>query len=168
MGQSGTGKSVCANFLENFGYKIVPQITTRNPRSDDKHYTYISHKEFVDGVKSGNILGFYSGDEKTLTEGNGYGYSVALLKEMLNNSNAKLILFPSAYELNTPNFLHNYGNTTKIAITFLNSSEVITRAGYAGKKFSDNEIISRINIVKDLTQEMQSYKKNGNPIRIRT
>ena len=47
MGPSGTGKSVCASFLENFGYKIVPQITTRNPRPDDKYYTYISHKEFV-------------------------------------------------------------------------------------------------------------------------
>ncbi|MBE7075007.1 MAG: hypothetical protein E7376_03420 [Clostridiales bacterium] len=157
LGPSGTGKSFCAIFLEKFGYKIVPQITTRKPRPDDKHYTYVSHKQFVDGLNNGKILGYYSGDIKTLSGGNGYGYSIEKLKELLQNPTAKLILFPSAYELQESDFVKKYGNTTKIAITFLNPYTVVKRAQYAGKVFSSDEILSRINMVKELTTAMNQY-----------
>lgn len=161
IGPSGTGKSFCASFIEKFGYKIAPQITTRAKRPDDVHYTYMSHEEFVRGLNSGKILGYYSGDKETLTGGNGYGYDIEQLKELLKNPNAKLILFPSAYELSQPNFLELYGNTTKFAITFKNPNSVAIRAGYAGKVFDEKELENRINIVNDLTSAMLYYKLNS-------
>lgn len=161
IGPSGTGKTFCANFLETFGYKIAPQITTREKRPDDVHYTYMSHGDFVNGIKNGTILGYYSGNEETLSGGNGYGYHIETLNELLQNPNAKLILFPSAYELSKPNFLELYGNTTKFALAFKNPSTVATRAMYAGKVFSDTELQNRINIVNDLTNAMLYYKLNS-------
>ena len=121
----------------------------------------MSHEDFVNGIKNGTILGYYSGNKETLSGGNGYGYSIETLNELLQNPNAKLVLFPSAYELSEPNFLELYGNTTKFALTFKNPSTVATRAMYAGKVFSDTELQNRINIVNDLTSAMLYYKLNS-------
>lgn len=161
LGPSGTGKSFCANFLQHFGYYIVPQLTTRAPREDDKHYIYISHQQFVYGLNNGEILGYYSGNINTLQGGNGYGYYIKDLKNLLLNPNAKLILFPSAYELKSNTFIVNYGNTTKIALTFSNPNTVVTRAKYAGKKFDSQELLNRINLVLELSKLMKEYQNKS-------
>lgn len=161
IGASGTGKSLSANFLKHFGYTIVPQITTRKPRPDDTHYVYYSNENFITELNNKKIIGYYL-QNKTSQLGTGYGYSIETIDLMLQNKNAKLILFPSAYELNNPNFLQIYGNSIKIALTFKNPKSVITRAKYARKVFSNDEIKHRIDIVKDLTKAMLNYGNNIN------
>ena len=160
MGPSGTGKSYSADFVQKyFGYKIAKQITTRESRPDDKHYTYMSKEEFIQLEQEGKILGLFAGDRATL-QGNGYGY----LKKDLNNQlnvDKKIILFPSAYELLQPNFEENYGTTDKIGLGFKDSQSVLHRALQCNKKFSESELMSRIETATTLTRIMEEYAKKG-------
>ena len=49
IGPSGTGKTFSASFLQDYlNFRIARQLTTRDPRPDDKHYDYISREGFVD------------------------------------------------------------------------------------------------------------------------
>ena len=161
MGPSGTGKSFSADFVKEFlGYKVAKQITTRAPRPDDKHYSYMSPEEFVKLEQEGKILGYYSGDRKTLQGGNGYGYLVEEVMDQLS-SDSKLILFPSAYELLQRSFKIQYGTTDKIGLGFKNPQSVYDRAMQCNKVLDDAELADRIRVSKNLTQIMEDYNKNG-------
>lgn len=160
MGPSGTGKSFSADFLcENLGYNIASQITTRAPRLDDKHYSYMSREEFVKLEQEGKILGLFSGNRETL-DGNGYGY---LLEKVLDELRDKkrIILFPSAYELEKSNFRSQYGTTDKIGLGFKNSQSVIERASQCNKELSPEELQSRVEVAKILTHIMEKYSLLG-------
>lgn len=163
IGPSGTGKSFCSDFLKHHGYEVATQITTRTPRPDDCHYEYVSHKDFLNGLKNSNILGYYSGNPATLTDGNGYGYNVKYLQSLIS-AKKKIILFPSAYELSQPDFQEIYKNAIKICITFKNNSSVKKRAIQAKKTFTACELATRINSVNELTKHMLDYSKKSSDI----
>jgi len=160
LGPSGTGKSFSADFMQEYlNYKIAKQITTRDPRPDDKHYRYMSKDEFIKLEQAGKILGLFAGDRKTL-QGNGYGY---LIDEVLDQIalDHKLILFPSAYELQKPDFKNQYGTTDKIGLGFKDTQTVLHRALQCNKVFTDKELQSRIIVAGDLTRIMEQYAEMG-------
>lgn len=161
IGPSGTGKSLCAHFLKDvMGYTIATQITTRQPRPDDTHYSYMPAKEFVEKLNRKEIIGYYAGDSKTLTGGNGYGYDIKYLKSLLENPTVKLVLFPSAFEMNNAkHFKKVYSNALKIVMTFKNSNSVYKRAIQAKKHFSECELAQRIEMVNTLNRLIQQYKE---------
>lgn len=156
LGPSGVGKSFSAEFLQEYlDYKIAKQLTTREKRPDDKHYSYISADEFVRLQDSGKIIGYFDGDKNSCL-GRGYGYLIDDVMEQLERDN-KLILFPSAYELESESFSHIYGTTDKIGIGFKNSDSVIKRALQCGKELSEREMYSRVNSAETLTKIMERY-----------
>ena len=158
MGPSGTGKSFSAEFIKEYlDYRIAKQITTRDKRPDDTHYEFISRQEFVDLENQGKILGLFAGDKHTL-QGNGYGYIIEEVLEQLQHDN-KLILFPSAYELNNPNFGKQYGTSHKIGLGFTNFQNVKLRALQCDKVFSEEELQSRIKTAATLTEIMENYAR---------
>ena len=159
IGPSGTGKSFSADFLQEFlGYKVAKQITTRNPRPDDKHYSYMSRDEFIRLEQEGKLLGLFAGDVKTL-QGNGYGYLVEELMDQIS-TDKKIILFPSAYELKKSDFLEMYGTTDKVGLGFINPNSVLYRAQQCNKQLSDEELQSRKEVALILTHIMEEYKKS--------
>ena len=156
FGPSGTGKSFLAEYLQKYcGYKIINQITTRQRRPDDKHYLYTNNKDFIKKLLSGNYVGYFDGDLKTLT-GVGYGYDKDYLLNELKKYN-KIIIFPSVYELLEDDFANKYGSSIKIGITFKDENCVEKRARQAGKTFSVTEMNKRKLIVKTLSGIMENY-----------
>lgn len=162
MGPSGTGKSFSASFLQEFmGYKIARQITTRDPRPDDVHYNYMSREDFIRLERDGKILGVFAGDRESL-QGNGYGY---LCEELMDeiSTDSRIILFPSAFELDKSDFIKQYGTTDKIGLAFKDSQSVRSRAEQCGKVLSENEVIARIRNAEMLTHLMEKYNRTNDP-----
>jgi len=162
MGPSGTGKSFSADFLQEYlDYKVAKQLTTRDPRPDDKHYRYIGRDEFVRMEERGKILGIFSGNRETL-DGNGYGYFVEEVMDQLS-IDKKLILFSSAYELEQPDFRKKYGTSDKIGLGFKDPQSVVRRAVQCGKVMTPKEIMSRVEVGSTLTRIMEKYERLGDP-----
>lgn len=158
LGPSGTGKTFSAEFLqENFGYKIIQQITTRDKRQDDKYYEFISREDFVRLQNNGKIFGFFDGDLNTI-DGNGYGYYKDYVFEQLNKYK-KIIIFPSVYELLDNNFKNNYGSAVKIGLAFKNSKRVTERAIQANKEMPLDELTKRVKIATSLSLIMEKYNE---------
>lgn len=160
MGPSGTGKSFSAEFLQEYlDYKVAKQLTTRDPRPDDKHYRYISREEFVRLENEGKILGIFAGDKQKL-QGNGYGYLSDEVMEQLSKDN-KLILFSSAYELQKSDFREKYGTSDKIGLAFKDPQVVLQRALQCNKALSEKDLQSRIKVAVELSRIMEEYDKTG-------
>lgn len=158
MGPSGTGKSFSADFLcDTLQYYIAKQITTRPKRSDDKHYIYMGKDEFIRLEQEGKILGLFAGDRETL-RGNGYGYLIENVMDELNDL-GKIILFPSAYELEKQDFRSKYGTIDKIGLGFRDSHMVIQRALQCNKQLDQDELQSRMRVAEILTYIMENYSK---------
>lgn len=88
VGQSGSGKTTIANYLEtNYGYKQLQSYTTRKPRYEgETGHTFISEEEFN---KLDNLVAY--------TEYNGHQYGVTA--EMIDQSDIYVIDVPGVASL---------------------------------------------------------------------
>lgn len=129
VGQSGSGKTTIANYLEFIkGYKQIQSYTTRAPRSEGEvGHTFVTEEEF-DNL--GNLVAY--------TEYNGNKYGVTA--EMIDESQIYVIDVPGVKTL-----LEKYSSKNRQIFIFYFKSTVATRIDrMVDRGDSDSAIISRL------------------------